>query len=235
MRNQMQQNNTESELEASDFNALAYSKDLISRHRLNAAEEILFGVVEKDQTQHLAYFMLGNIFEVKANFRAAEQMYSVASRLRPDLKDYETKHKIIKENTHLSAMYSGNIVGIGPRYCPSIEDKVHRFADKSSHQVFIEPEGLDTPKEVIEHRKYHLSRVRTLFETLNLFIFTLGLTEMWTDKQSGTVYPTAPGTLVGKFDSDTYTFKNAQFSEIIDDFNRFQKVLKKIHKYILIT
>ena len=105
-------------------------------------------------------------------------------------------------------------------------EKDGRFFD--ALRPSIEPEGLDTPKEVIEHRKYHLSRVRTLFETLNLFIFTLGLTEMWTDKQSGTVYPTAPGTLVGKFDSATYTFKNAQFSEIIDDFNRFQKVLKKI-------
>ena len=41
-------------------------------------------------------------------------------------------------------MYSGVIEGIGPRYCPSIEDKIHRFADKSSHQVFLEPEGLET-------------------------------------------------------------------------------------------
>ena len=52
-------------------------------------------------------------------------------------------HKIIKENTHLSAMYSGNITGIGPRYCPSIEDKVNRFRDKTSHQIFIEPEGIN--------------------------------------------------------------------------------------------
>ena len=52
-------------------------------------------------------------------------------------------HEIIKENTHLSAMYSGNIVGIGPRYCPSIEDKVNRFSDKESHQIFIEPEGIN--------------------------------------------------------------------------------------------
>ena len=55
----------------------------------------------------------------------------------------EKTHNIIKKNTHLSAMYSGNIVGIGPRYCPSIEDKVNKFEDKKSHQIFIEPEGIN--------------------------------------------------------------------------------------------
>jgi tRNA uridine 5-carboxymethylaminomethyl modification enzyme len=54
----------------------------------------------------------------------------------------EQTHKIISENTHLSAMYSGNISGIGPRYCPSIEDKVFKFSSKNSHQIFIEPEGI---------------------------------------------------------------------------------------------
>lgn len=56
----------------------------------------------------------------------------------------KTTHDIIKKNLHLSAMYSGNIHGIGPRYCPSIEDKVGRFPDKDSHHVFVEPEGAST-------------------------------------------------------------------------------------------
>jgi len=51
-------------------------------------------------------------------------------------------HKIIEENLSRSAMYGGHIGGVGPRYCPSIEDKVVRFADKSSHQIFLEPEGI---------------------------------------------------------------------------------------------
>jgi tRNA uridine 5-carboxymethylaminomethyl modification enzyme len=53
-------------------------------------------------------------------------------------------HKIIKDNLERSAMYSGKITGIGPRYCPSIEDKVVRFAERERHQVFLEPEGLET-------------------------------------------------------------------------------------------
>ncbi len=56
----------------------------------------------------------------------------------------ENTHDIIRGGLDRSPMYSGVIEGVGPRYCPSIEDKVHRFADKTSHQIFIEPEGLDT-------------------------------------------------------------------------------------------
>jgi len=53
-------------------------------------------------------------------------------------------HKIIRDNLERSAMYSGKITGIGPRYCPSIEDKIVRFAERERHQVFLEPEGLET-------------------------------------------------------------------------------------------
>lgn len=56
----------------------------------------------------------------------------------------ETTHQIIRDNMHLAAINSGAITGRGPRYCPSIEDKINRFADKSRHQIFLEPEGLDT-------------------------------------------------------------------------------------------
>lgn len=59
----------------------------------------------------------------------------------------ETTHKIIRDNLHRSPLYAGMIKGVGPRYCPSIEDKVVRFADKTRHQLFIEPMGADT-KEV---------------------------------------------------------------------------------------
>lgn len=56
----------------------------------------------------------------------------------------EQTHELIRNNLGRSAMYGGNIEGVGPRYCPSIEDKVVRFADKTSHQVFLEPEGINS-------------------------------------------------------------------------------------------
>ena len=59
-------------------------------------------------------------------------------------------HEVIKSNLHRSAMYSGEIEGTGPRYCPSIEDKVVRFAEKERHQLFVEPEGLNTHEMYVQ-------------------------------------------------------------------------------------
>ncbi len=62
----------------------------------------------------------------------------------------DTTHQVILDNIHRSAMYGGQIEGTGPRYCPSIEDKIARFADKPRHQLFIEPEGLDTNEMYVQ-------------------------------------------------------------------------------------
>lgn len=62
----------------------------------------------------------------------------------------EETHTVIRNNFHRSALFGGQIEGIGPRYCPSIEDKVNRFADKKRHQLFVEPEGMDTEEMYIQ-------------------------------------------------------------------------------------
>ena len=62
----------------------------------------------------------------------------------------EETHRVIRANFHRSALFGGQIEGIGPRYCPSIEDKVNRFKDKERHQLFVEPEGLDTDEMYIQ-------------------------------------------------------------------------------------
>lgn len=62
----------------------------------------------------------------------------------------EKTHEVIRENIHRAAMYIGDIEGVGPRYCPSLEDKVTRFADRKSHQIFIEPEGRNTKEMYIQ-------------------------------------------------------------------------------------
>lgn len=73
-----------------------------------------------------------------------EQMYCYLTRTTPET------HRLIRENLHLSPVYGGWVEAKGPRYCPSIEDKIVRFADKESHQIFIEPEGRDIPELYIQ-------------------------------------------------------------------------------------
>ena len=91
----------------------------------------------------------------------------------------------------------------------------------------VEPDGLGSPEEVVIHRKHHIRRVRQMFLDADLFIFTLGLTEAWVHKESGTVFPTVPGSIAGLFETEKYEFKNFKFSEIINDFNEFKKLLHR--------
>ncbi len=71
--------------------------------------------------------------------RSAPQLFCAITRTN------KRTHEIIRANLDRSPLFAGEIEGVGPRYCPSIEDKVHRFADRDGHQVFLEPEGLDDP------------------------------------------------------------------------------------------
>ena len=63
-----------------------------------------------------------------------------------------TSHEIIQNNLHRAPMFTGVVKGVGPRYCPSIEDKIVRFADKERHQLFLEPEGRNTEEVYVQGR-----------------------------------------------------------------------------------
>lgn len=93
----------------------------------------------------------------------------------------------------------------------------------------VEPEGADTLDEVLELRRHHLANVKSLFETMDVFIFTLGLTEAWCAKDTGRVYPTAPGTIAGDYDPDRFVFKNFTYDEILADFESFFELVREIN------
>lgn len=90
----------------------------------------------------------------------------------------------------------------------------------------IEPDGLGTADRVRLHRRRHLEKVRDLFSQAEIFVFTFGLTEAWVDRQSGTVYPTAPGTIAGDFDPEIYEFRNFSYSDVLSDFVAFRALIK---------
>lgn len=93
----------------------------------------------------------------------------------------------------------------------------------------VEPEGHASSETVIAHRERHLSCVKTMFKTADVFIFTLGLTEAWMHKESGDIYPTAPGTIAGAFDDSQYEFKNFTFLEIYEDFMKLKAHIKRVN------
>lgn len=97
-----------------------------------------------------------------------------------------------------------------------------------SQRPSVEPEGFETPFELIENRKYHLARVKEMLESMDLFIFTLGLTEAFEHIATKTVYPTPPGVIAGDYDPQVYRFKNFTFSENMSAFERFLDVLKSL-------
>lgn len=99
--------------------------------------------------------------------------------------------------------------------------KKGRFYD--AQRPSVEPEGLESVALVRQHRAEHLEAVRRAFTSADIFVFTFGLTEGWIHKASGTVFPTAPGTLAGEYDPELFQFKNFSFSEILADFKTFRR------------
>ncbi len=89
----------------------------------------------------------------------------------------------------------------------------------------VEPRGLASMDEVRAHREIHLGQIRTMLKRADVFVFTLGLTEAWIHTESGTVYPTAPGTIAGTFDPAIHSFHNFRFEEVLSDLMAIRRLL----------
>jgi hypothetical protein len=89
----------------------------------------------------------------------------------------------------------------------------------------VEPNGFGSIEEALANRRNHLEKVRELFETMDVFVFTFGLTEAWVSRDTGRVYPTAPGTIAGEFDPSLFEFRNFGFNEVHDDFVAFRELV----------
>lgn len=94
----------------------------------------------------------------------------------------------------------------------------------------VEPLGLRSPEEVLEHRKEHLAAVRRLVEDVDVFIFTLGLTECWAFTGTNWVFPTAPGTIAGDYDPKRYYFLNLSYDEVLADIREAMKLVRRHSK-----
>jgi len=111
---------------------------------------------------------------------------------------------------------------VDPRY---VWTKDGRFYDALRPNV--EPNGFESLDEALELRRHHLGKVSRLFAEMNLFIFTFGLTETWADRETGRVFPSAPGTIAGEYDPALHVFHNLSFEEVRDDFLAFRELVRK--------
>jgi hypothetical protein len=93
----------------------------------------------------------------------------------------------------------------------------------------VDPVGHATPDDVLADRKSHLAAVRTMFETLDVFVFTLGLTEGWESLEDGTMFPVAPGTIAGSHDPRRHALRNLRHGEVMADLEAFWTRLKAIN------
>ena len=106
-------------------------------------------------------------------------------------------------------------------------EKDGRFYD--ALRPSVDPVGQESPEAVLDLRARHLVKVREMFETLDLFVFTLGLTEGWEAIADGTMYPMAPGTLAGSHDPARYRFHNLRYPEIMEDMRGIRERLKSVN------
>ncbi|MGO4145619.1 GSCFA domain-containing protein [Paenarthrobacter sp. YAF11_1] len=91
----------------------------------------------------------------------------------------------------------------------------------------VEPSGLTNADEVKEHREQHLAAVRKMLNQASVLVYTFGLTEGWVDRSSGTVFPTAPGTVCGDFNPDEFTFENFNYADIVSDFEKLRELIQR--------
>ncbi len=108
-----------------------------------------------------------------------------------------------------------------------IWEKDNRFYDPYRPNLFAN--GFATKQDVIDERKTHLKQVKKMFEELDVFIFTLGLTECWHNKEKDRIYTVCPGTTAGTFDPNIHKFKNLSFGETIESFENFYAKLMEIN------
>lgn len=108
-----------------------------------------------------------------------------------------------------------------------IWDKGAAFVD--SQRPGLEPEGLPSAEDVVAHREGHLAAVREAAKQADLLVFTLGLTETWEHCESGTVYPTAPGTIAGSFSPEVFRFRNFHVGEVVKDLGAVRRRLMALN------
>lgn len=173
--------------------------------------------------QHVGRALRGNGFDV-IDAEPAPGPVSDATAHRFGYRMYSARYGNIYTTRQLLQLMREAMGGFTPAV--PVWRRGDAFFD--SQRPAIEPDGLATEASVLHHRERHLARVKKAVENADVFVFTLGLTEAWVNKQAGDVYPMAPGTIAGEYDSEVYAFKNFTCDEVYRDFVQFRRFIRSI-------
>jgi len=205
-------------LEASHFHSQLYSKkfDIVRDMRVATAGSCF--------AQHIGRSLIEHNYRV-IDVEPAPWGLSTETARRYGYGLYSARYGNIYTSRQLVQLMRECLEGIEPGEIVWSTGERHFDALRPS----VEPEGLDSSQEVLIHRADHLRRVRALLEQVDLLIFTLGLTEAWRHRETGTVFPTAPETVAGTYSDRVYEFVNFGFDDVRGDLRLIRSMLKEIN------
>lgn len=197
--------------------------DPVARPKFRISERDKIVTIGSCFAQHLSKYIQNQGF----NFYSLEQLPKSCGGLEPEVG--------LAQN--FSALY-GNVYTVrqalqliqrsqGWRPYEHVWLKEERFFDPFRPTVF--KEGFSTLESLVQERDAHLKIVDQLFRTCDIVVFTLGMTESWSSKIDGAVFPIAPGVVAGEFNEDLHLFRNFSFTEVHSDLNKFCSILKSLN------
>lgn len=173
--------------------------------------------------QHVTRELRGRGYNFQ-DFESAPYLLPEARRRDFGYQTYSARYGNIYTSRQLLQLLQASL---GLRRINEIWEDAERFRDPL--RPTLEPDGFFSREEVTALRASHLAAVRRLFTETQVFIFTLGLTETWLNRESGVAYPICPGTAAGSFNPEQHVFKNLNYNEILADFLSFMRLTKKIN------
>jgi len=175
--------------------------------------------------QHVARYLKNSGY----NYYIAEQAHPIISEQVAESLGYglfSARYGNIYTSRQLLQLFQRAFGEIVPK--ESIWEENSQFFDP--FRPFIQDHGFVSETECIEDRKQHLSKVKTMFQELDIFVFTLGLTETWMSKEDQIVFPIAPGCGAGKFNKEKYQYHNLSVTDVINDLNCFVEKLEQVNE-----
>lgn len=172
--------------------------------------------------QHIARYLRARKATV-LDMEPAPPSLSDANAIKYGYRIYSARYGNIYTVRHLLQLAQEAFGGFTP--ADAVWERDGRFFD--AMRPGVEPAGLPSAEAVRRHRVQHLAKVRRLLMVADIFVFTLGLTEAWTHNTSGTVYPTAPGTIAGCYQPEVHAFKNFDFLDVYKDFVSFRRLMMR--------